>query len=522
MATVRKVLLLLMFLVLLMIMSCVYNVIMIQKIHDYLFELTLMGFLAFLVLLIDKVHNYKKELSSQRKVNTRKQPEVETTLYETTTLRRRLRQVESQLEKELKEKTVATTRLRTLVSRHEKETKERTERILLDTRLKQLESELETKKKDVRAAEANSIALRKQCDGLLYEYNRLLEENEFVKNQLRVCDWRLSHSGVLILLVRVIHAAEAKSLSENNGLLDENQILKNRLQSLDTGLDKLESDLETKTEDVISAEVNSIVLIKHSEEFHLEYDLLVKQNQILKNQLRSLSTRVEQVECELEIKKKTVNDVEAKNVSLRKQLHEFLLEHHCMLETKKKEVTAADAQNKDTKKQFDELFLEHLSLLEKNDTLNNQLQSSGSKIVRLEYEVLAKTRDLEAAEANDITLGKDKKTLEERLQAWGTKLRHIEIIESELNTRKRSISAYEAKITDLKNQVEELSLQHDCLLGNNQTLRNQLQLSHTRLRQTESKLGTKTQEVCVVKSNIVALNKENDDLKNQLRSLETT
>ncbi|XP_062014813.1 uncharacterized protein LOC133731465 [Rosa rugosa] len=264
-----------------------------------------------------------------------------------------------------------------------------------------------------------------------------------------------------------------------------------------------------------------MVLIKHSEEFHLEYDLLVKQNQILKNRLQSLSTRVEQVECELEIKKKKVNDVEAKNVSLRKQLDEFLQEHHCMLETKKKEVTAAEAQNKDIKKQFDELFLEHLSLLEKNDTLNNQLQSSGTKIVRLEYEVLAKTRDLKAAEANDITLRKDKKTLEEQLQAWGTKLRHIEIIESELNTRKRSISAYEAKISDLKNQVEELSLQHDCLLGNNLTLRNQVQLSHTRLRQTESELGTKTQEVCVVKTNIVALNKENDDLENQLRSLET-
>lgn len=108
-------------------------------------------------------------------------------MNEITTLRRRLKLVESQLEKEAKEKTIVATRHKTL----DKETKEKT---MLDTRLKQLESELEKKKKDVHAAETNGIALKKQCEGLLVEYNRLLEENEFVKTQLRLCDWRLSHS----------------------------------------------------------------------------------------------------------------------------------------------------------------------------------------------------------------------------------------------------------------------------------------------------------------------------------------
>lgn len=113
-------------------------------------------------------------------------------MNEITTLRRRLKLVESQLEKEAKEKTIVATRHKTLESKHDKETKEKT---MLDTRFKQLESELEKKKKDVHAAEANGIALKKQCEGLLVEYNRLLEENEFVKTQLRLCDWRLSHSG---------------------------------------------------------------------------------------------------------------------------------------------------------------------------------------------------------------------------------------------------------------------------------------------------------------------------------------
>lgn len=121
--------------------------------------------------MIDKLCNYKGELRNQRKVitvlNTRKQLELGTMMNEITTLRRRLKLVESQLEKEAKEKTIVATRHKTLESKHDKETKEKT---MLDTRLKQLESELEKKKKGVHAAEANGIALKKQCEGLLVEY----------------------------------------------------------------------------------------------------------------------------------------------------------------------------------------------------------------------------------------------------------------------------------------------------------------------------------------------------------------
>lgn len=86
----------------------------------------LAGFLAFLFLLIDKLCNYKGELRNQRKVitvlNTGKQLELGTMMNEITTLRRRLKLVESQLEKEAKEKTIVATRHKTLESKHDKET----------------------------------------------------------------------------------------------------------------------------------------------------------------------------------------------------------------------------------------------------------------------------------------------------------------------------------------------------------------------------------------------------------------
>uniref|UniRef100_A0A803NZJ9 Endoplasmic reticulum transmembrane protein n=1 Tax=Cannabis sativa TaxID=3483 RepID=A0A803NZJ9_CANSA len=65
----------------------------------------------------------------------------------------------------------------------------------LREKLKQLESDIETKNKDVHAAEANAVALRKQSEGFLLEYDRLLEENQNLRNRLRALDQSLSRSG---------------------------------------------------------------------------------------------------------------------------------------------------------------------------------------------------------------------------------------------------------------------------------------------------------------------------------------
>lgn len=75
------------------------------------------------------------------------------------------------------------------------EIKTEEEMTALKAKLKHLESEIESKSKEVNAAEANAVALRKQSEGFLLEYDRLLEENQNLRNQLQSLDWRLSHSG---------------------------------------------------------------------------------------------------------------------------------------------------------------------------------------------------------------------------------------------------------------------------------------------------------------------------------------
>ncbi|KAF9602825.1 hypothetical protein IFM89_031685 [Coptis chinensis] len=64
----------------------------------------------------------------------------------------------------------------------------------LKTNVKQLESNSQTKVKAVEATEANALALKKQSEGFLLEYDRLLEENQNLRNQLQLIDQMLSHS----------------------------------------------------------------------------------------------------------------------------------------------------------------------------------------------------------------------------------------------------------------------------------------------------------------------------------------
>jgi len=58
----------------------------------------------------------------------------------------------------------------------------------LRAKIKKLESECETKAKEAKAAEAEAEAVRKQSEGFLLEYDRLLEDNQNLRNQLESID----------------------------------------------------------------------------------------------------------------------------------------------------------------------------------------------------------------------------------------------------------------------------------------------------------------------------------------------
>ncbi|XP_030514791.2 B-cell receptor-associated protein 31 [Rhodamnia argentea] len=130
----------------------------------HLLESTLMGATLFLALMIDRLHHYMRELRLRRK-------SMETVKKQT----RAFEDGKNGNSEELKNL--------------EEETRTLREKVKL------LESDLERRTKDVHAAEANSVALRKQSEGFLLEYDRLLEENQNLRSQLQSLDRRLSRSG---------------------------------------------------------------------------------------------------------------------------------------------------------------------------------------------------------------------------------------------------------------------------------------------------------------------------------------
>ncbi|KAJ0989232.1 hypothetical protein J5N97_007588 [Dioscorea zingiberensis] len=126
----------------------------------HLLEASLMGYSLFLALIIDRLHHYIRELRGLRK-------SMEAAMKQN-------RALEEARSDDIKAK--------------EKEVSD------LTVKIKQLEMASEERLKEAKAAEANAFALKRQSESFLLEYDRMLEENQNLRNQLQSIDLMLSHT----------------------------------------------------------------------------------------------------------------------------------------------------------------------------------------------------------------------------------------------------------------------------------------------------------------------------------------
>uniref|UniRef100_A0A0E0L0E0 Endoplasmic reticulum transmembrane protein n=1 Tax=Oryza punctata TaxID=4537 RepID=A0A0E0L0E0_ORYPU len=129
----------------------------------HLLEASLMGYSLFLGLIIDRLHHYIRELRTMKK-------NMEAVTKQSRTL------------EEAKHGSVEE------IQQYQKEISS------LNEQVQELKRLSETKTEELKTAEANTLALQKQSEGLLTEYERLIAENEEFRNQLQSMDLRLSHS----------------------------------------------------------------------------------------------------------------------------------------------------------------------------------------------------------------------------------------------------------------------------------------------------------------------------------------
>ncbi|KAJ9566270.1 hypothetical protein OSB04_002236 [Centaurea solstitialis] len=124
---------------------------------------SLAGFSLFLALMIDRLHHYIRELRIRRK--------------NMDAIKKQNRIIENG-------KTGSHDEVKALEG----------EVTTLKEKLSHLEVELDEKTKEASNAEANAIALKKQSEDFLLEYDRLLEDNQNLRARLQSVDRRSSHS----------------------------------------------------------------------------------------------------------------------------------------------------------------------------------------------------------------------------------------------------------------------------------------------------------------------------------------
>lgn len=130
---------------------------------NYLLQASLMGFSLFLSFMIDKLHHYIRELRLLRKAME--------------TAKKQNRSFEDSKSGGVEDVKGLGEEISTLRAK-----------------IKELESECASKDKEVKSAETSLGALKNQSEGFLQEHARLQEENQSFRSQLQSIDQGLSHS----------------------------------------------------------------------------------------------------------------------------------------------------------------------------------------------------------------------------------------------------------------------------------------------------------------------------------------
>ncbi|XP_044467079.1 B-cell receptor-associated protein 31 [Mangifera indica] len=159
-------------------MSSVYSMVKIQRrtieagavnptdqvlMSKHMLEASLMGFVLFLSLMIDRLHHYIRELRLLRKTMEAAKKQNRSFEEGKNANADELKSLESEITK-------------------------------LKTKIKELEYEHEAKEKEFSTCKSEAEALKKQSEGFLLEYDRLLEENQSLRSQLESLDQSVPQS----------------------------------------------------------------------------------------------------------------------------------------------------------------------------------------------------------------------------------------------------------------------------------------------------------------------------------------
>ncbi|CAN6552727.1 unnamed protein product [Malus baccata var. baccata] len=156
-----------------------------------------------------------------------------------------------------------------------------------DTKLKQLQHELETKTREICAAKDHAIMQEKQSEEAFTEYDRMLadkeEELESLKTKLNQLQFELNGAEDDVTFMRNLFRG---LLDDQDEVHEKNRTLKSWLQASFTAVKKLEYEIATKTEDLRSAHDKIMAVNNDSDYYFQEYVRLLEENKMLESKAK--------------------------------------------------------------------------------------------------------------------------------------------------------------------------------------------------------------------------------------------
>uniref|UniRef100_A0A0D9VWN3 NAB domain-containing protein n=1 Tax=Leersia perrieri TaxID=77586 RepID=A0A0D9VWN3_9ORYZ len=278
------------------------------------------------------------------------------------------------------------------------------------------------------------------------ELASLLEENQDLKSRISSM---LEQTNKAESEVVCLQEALAQQKEEKEAAVLQCQQSTARLQNLKSEIlrtqekfNRLKEDMQSGLQPLTTADERSILLEKANQEMHLE---LNKMKHILKHkheELNEKQTELEKLNISTEEEHLKCMQAEMAQLSLEKQL--IFTQDKLRLLALEKQIEVSKAKDIETEKVIFEKELEKIQ--KENTSLNDQIHSSSSVIIRLQDEI--------------ITMKNAQRRLEEDV------CRHIDekkTLQNELYHIKEDRSDFEKKHLSIKEQIQAVDLNVESL-----------------------------------------------------------
>uniref|UniRef100_A0A0E0KGM1 NAB domain-containing protein n=1 Tax=Oryza punctata TaxID=4537 RepID=A0A0E0KGM1_ORYPU len=285
------------------------------------------------------------------------------------------------------------------------------------------------------------------------ELASLSEENQDLKSRISSLLEQTNNAELEVVCLKEAHAQQS---AEKEAVVLQCQQSTARLQNLKSEIlhtqekfNRLKEEMQSGFEPLTTADERSVLLEKANQEMHLELNKLKHMLKQKHEELNEKQAELEKLNITTEEEHLKCMQAEMAQLSLEKQL--ILAQDKMRLLALEKQIEVSKAKDTETEKVMLEKELEKIQ--KENTSLNDQIHSSSSMIIRLQDEIITMKNAQRRLEEDVCWHVDEKKTLQNELC-------HLKEDRSDLEKKhssiKEQIQAVDLNVESLQALVQEL------------------------------------------------------------------